>query len=62
MQITHTKRVSKDFVIKNVGEYYDLYVQSDTLLLGDVFNNFQNRCLELYGLNPTHFLSTPALT
>ena len=40
MQITHTKRVSKDFVIKNVGEYYDLYVQSDTLLLGDVFNNF----------------------
>ena len=36
----HTKGVSKDFVIKNFGEYYDLFVQSDTLLVADVFNNF----------------------
>ena len=37
---THTKRVSKDFEIKNLGKYYNLYVQSDTLFLADVFENF----------------------
>ena len=41
----HTKRVFKDFKIKNVCEYHDLYVQSDTLLLADEFNNFENMCL-----------------
>ena len=41
----HTKRVFKDFKIKNVCEYHDLYVQSDTLLLAAVFNNFENMCL-----------------
>ena len=38
----HPKRVCKDFEIKNLGEYHNLYVQSDTLLLADVFENFQN--------------------
>ena len=33
----HIKRVCKDSEIKNLGEYYDLYVQSDTLSLADVF-------------------------
>ena len=44
----HAKRVSKDFDIKNFGEYHDLYVQSDTLLLTDVFENFRSMCLEIY--------------
>ena len=52
MQITHTKRVCKDFGITNCGEYHDLYVESDTLLLADVFNNFRNVYLEIYGLDP----------
>ena len=43
----HAKRVCKDFEIKNLGEYYDLYVQSDTLLLADVFGNFRNMCLKI---------------
>ena len=44
-----------------VGEYHDLYVQSDTLLLAYVFENFRNRCIELYEINPAHFLSSPGL-
>ena len=39
---THAKRVCKNFEMKNLGEYHDLFVQSDTLLLTDVFENFQN--------------------
>ena len=38
----HVKRVCKDFAIKYLGEYHDFYVQSDTLLLADVFENFWN--------------------
>ena len=45
---THAKKVCKDFEIKNLGEYHDLYVQSDTSLLADVFENFQNMCLKIH--------------
>ena len=38
------------------------YVQSDTLLLSDVFENFRDKCLDIYQLNPIHFLSAPGLT
>ena len=48
----HAKEVSKDFEIKNVGEYHDLYVQIDTILLAGVFENFRNKCLEMYQLDP----------
>ena len=58
---THARRVSKDFKIKNLGDYHDLYVQSDTLLLADVFENFKDMCLEIYELDPAHFLSAPGL-
>ena len=47
--------------IKNLGEYHDLYVQSDTLLLADVFENSRDRCIENYKLEPAHFLSAPEL-
>ena len=47
--------------MKNLGEYHDLYVQSDTLLLVDVFENFRDKCIEIYGLDPAHFLSAPRL-
>ena len=45
-----------------VGEYYDLYVQSETLLLADVFENFRKTCLKVYELDPDQFLSAPGLT
>ena len=49
---THAKRVCKDFKINILREYHDLYVQSNTLLLADVFENVRNMCLEIYELNP----------
>ena len=55
------KKKSKDFETKNFGEYHDLYVQSDTLLLADIFDNFQNMWVELYELDPAKFLSSPGL-
>ena len=42
-------------------EYYDMYVQSDTLLLADVFQNFRNMCLKIYELDPAKFLSPSGL-
>ena len=54
----HAQKVLEVFGIKNRGEYHDLYMQSDTLLLADVF---ENMCLEIYELDPVYFLSTPGL-
>ena len=45
----------------NVGDYHDLYVQGDTLLLEDVYENFRNMCFEKYQLDPTYFASAPGL-
>ena len=52
----HGNNVFKRFKLNNLGEYHDLYVQSDTLLLADVFENFRNRCLKVYELDAAHFL------
>ena len=57
----HGNNVFKKFQLKNLGEYHDLYVQSDTLLLADVFENFRNMCIKVYELDPAHFLSLPGL-
>ena len=57
----HAKKVFKNLSKKNLGDYHDLYVQSDTLLLADVFENFRNMCIKVYELNPDHFLSAPGL-
>ena len=57
----HAKRVFKSLNNKNLGDYNDLFVQSDTLLLADVFENFRNKCIEIYELDPAHFLSAPGL-
>ena len=52
----------KNLSNKNLGDYHDLNVQSDTLLLADVFENFRNKCIKVYELDPAHFLSAPGLT
>ena len=55
----HGEIICKGFNKKNIGDYYDLYVRSDTSLLADVFENFRNKCIEIYELDPTNFLSAP---
>ena len=57
----HAKRVFKNLSNKNVGDYHDFYVQSDTLLLPYVFENFRNMCIKVYELDPANFLSAPGL-
>ena len=57
----HAKRVCKNFEIKNLAEYHDLYVQGNTLLLADVFQNFRNMCLEIYELDLAKSISAPGL-
>ena len=62
----HAKRVSKNFEIKKLGEYHDLYahdlyLQSNTSLLADVFENFRNMCIKIYELDPAKFLSALGL-
>ena len=50
----HPKRVCKDFEIRNLGEYYNLYLKSDVLLLADVWK-FYKMCLKIYELDPVKF-------
>ena len=47
-EYAHGEKVWKKFNIKDLGEYHDWYVQTDTLLLADVFENFRDTCLEIH--------------
>ena len=57
----HAQKVWDVSEIKNLDEYHDLYVQSDTLLLEDVFKNFRYMCLDIYELDPVYFVSAPGV-
>ena len=57
----HSQKVWEVFGIKSLGEYHDLYAQSDILLLADVFENFRDKCIEIYELDPVYFVSAPGL-
>ena len=57
----HGNNVFKKIKLKNLGEYHGLYVQSDTLLFANVFENFRNMCIKVYELDPAHFLLLPRL-
>ena len=57
----HAQKVFEEFKLKNLGDYHDLYVQSDTLLLADVFENFRNKYIEIYELGFSLFFSAPGL-
>ena len=57
----HGNNVFKGFKLENLGDYHDLYVQIDTLLLVDVFENIRNMCIKVYELDPVHFVSLPRI-
>ena len=57
----HAKSVCKDFEIKNLAGYHDLYFQNDTILLADIFENFRNMCLKIYELGPGKIVLVPGL-
>ena len=61
LDYNHAKRICKDFEIKNMGEYHDLHLKSDILLLADVFENLRKMCSEIYELHPAKVLSAPQL-
>ena len=61
MQIMRTQKEFVTILKKKLGKYHELYVESDTLLLVDLFENFGNTCLEIYELDPAKFLSAPEL-
>ena len=57
----YAQKVWGVFKITNLGEYHNIYVQGDTLSLSDVFENFRNKCLNIYELDPVYFVSAPGL-
>ena len=59
--LMHSKRVCKDFEIKKLGEYHDLYLKTDVLFLADAFENFRKMYLKIYELDPIRLISAPGL-
>lgn len=54
--------VWREFNIENIGEYADLYMKTDILLLADIFENFRMKCFEIYKLDPCHYFTTPGFS
>ena len=57
---SHAQKVFQEF-FTDIGDYHDFYVQCNTWLLVDVFEKFRDTCIDIYGLDPSYFLSAPGL-
>ena len=57
----HTRRVWKEFGLKDLGEYRNLYLKTDVILLANIFEELRKVCLKNYGLDPAHFYTAPGL-
>ena len=58
----HAQHVWKHFKMKTFGDYHDLYLKTDTILLAEVFENFRRQALQSYSIDPTYVFSSPGLT
>ena len=58
----HAQKVWNTFQLQTMGEYHNLYLKSDILLLADVFENFRKTCLQYYKLDPCHYFTSPGLS
>ena len=57
----HARKVWKEFGLKDLEEYHNLYLKTDAILLANVFEAFRNVCLKNYGLDPANFYTAPGL-
>ena len=57
----HAQKVWREFQLKNMGDFHDLYLKTDVLLLADVMENFRKLCEKHYGLDPAHFFTVPGM-
>ena len=57
----HACKVWNEFGLKNMGDYHDLYLETDVILLANVFESFRKECLDNYGLDTAHFYTAPGL-
>ena len=58
----HAQNVWKTFNLETMGDYHDLYLKTDVLLLADCFENFRKTCIQNYDLDPAHYYTTPGLS
>ena len=57
----HACKVWNEFGLKHMGDYHDLYLKTDVILLANVFESFRKVCLDNYGLDPAHFYTATGL-
>ncbi|KAL4132044.1 hypothetical protein QTP88_009265 [Uroleucon formosanum] len=58
----HAMKVWDHFECKTIGEYSDLYLKIDVLLLADIFENFRDVCMKTYNIDPAYYYTTPGFS